>query len=80
MKRIKAAVELSDRYITDRYLPDKAIDPIDEAASRAAEILYCSAGCEGLGRKLENLQKEKEEAVMNQNYEKAAKIRDEEQK
>jgi ATP-dependent Clp protease ATP-binding subunit ClpC len=78
---IKAAVELSDRYITDRYLPDKAIDLIDEAASRVRLRSYTAPpDVKALEEKLENLQKEKEEAVMNQNYEKAAKIRDEEQK
>jgi len=77
---IKAAVELSDRYITDRYLPDKAIDLIDEAASRVRlQSITAPPDLKELEARLENLMKEKEEAVMNQNYEKAAKIRDEEQ-
>ncbi|HHY81206.1 MAG TPA: ATP-dependent Clp protease ATP-binding subunit [Clostridiales bacterium] len=77
---IKAAVELSDRYITDRYLPDKAIDLIDEAASRVRlQSITAPPDLKELESKLEDLMKEKEEAVMNQNYEKAAKIRDEEQ-
>jgi ATP-dependent Clp protease ATP-binding subunit ClpC len=78
---IKAAVDLSDRYITDRFLPDKAIDLIDEAASRVRlQTFTAPPDLKELEDKLENLMKEKEEAVMNQNYEKAAQIRDEEQK
>lgn len=78
---IKAAVDLSDRYITDRFLPDKAIDLIDEAASRVRlQSITAPPDLKELEGKLEDLMKEKEEAVMNQNYEKAAKIRDEEQK
>ncbi|HHU50033.1 MAG: ATP-dependent Clp protease ATP-binding subunit [Caldicoprobacterales bacterium] len=78
---INAAVELSDRYITDRYLPDKAIDLIDEAASRVRlQSITAPPDLKELEDKLEDLMKEKEEAVMNQNYEKAAKIRDEEQR
>ena len=78
---IKAAVDLSDRYITDRYLPDKAIDLIDEAASRVRlQSITAPPDLKKLEDKLEDLMKEKEEAVMNQNYEKAAKIRDEEHK
>ena len=78
---IKAAVELSDRYITDRFLPDKAIDLIDEAASRVRlQAFTAPPDLKEIEVKLEDLMKEKEEAVMNQNYEKAAKIRDEEQK
>ncbi|HHT65906.1 MAG: ATP-dependent Clp protease ATP-binding subunit [Caldicoprobacterales bacterium] len=77
---IKAAVDLSDRYITDRFLPDKAIDLIDEAASRVRlQSITAPPDLKELEDKLEDLMKEKEEAVMNQNYEKAAKIRDEEQ-
>ncbi len=78
---IKAAVELSDRYITDRYLPDKAIDLIDEAASRVRlQAFTAPPDLKEMEDKLEDLMKEKEESIMNQNYEKAAKIRDEEQK
>ncbi|HHW71038.1 MAG TPA: ATP-dependent Clp protease ATP-binding subunit [Clostridiales bacterium] len=78
---IKAAVNLSDRYIRDRYLPDKAIDLIDEAASKVRlQAFTPPSDLKELEEKLEDLSKEKEEAVMNQNYEKAAKIRDEEQK
>jgi ATP-dependent Clp protease ATP-binding subunit ClpC len=78
---IKAAVEMSDRYISDRFLPDKAIDLIDEAASRVRlQSFTTPPDLKELEGQLENLLKEKEEAVMNQNYEKAASIRDEEQK
>ncbi len=78
---IKAAVEMSDRYISDRFLPDKAIDLIDEAASRVRLKSFTTPpDLKELEGQLENLLKEKEEAVMNQNYEKAASIRDEEQK
>lgn len=77
---IKAAVYLSDRYITDRFLPDKAIDLIDEAASRVRmQAFTAPPNLKELEDKLEDLRKEKEEAIMNQNYEKAADIRDEEQ-
>ncbi|MFU0800042.1 MAG: ATP-dependent Clp protease ATP-binding subunit [Xylanivirga thermophila] len=77
---IEAAVNLSDRYITDRYLPDKAIDLIDEAASRVRlQAFTAPPKIKELEDRLENLKKEKEEAVMNQNYEKAAQMRDEEQ-
>src|SRR5690606_33173666 len=77
---ILTAVNLSDRYIRDRYLPDKAIDLIDEAASKVRlQAFTPPSGLKELEEKLEDLSKEKEEAVMNQNYEKAAKIRDEEQ-
>ena len=78
---LKAAVDLSGRYITDRFLPDKAIDLIDEAASRVRlQSFTAPPDLKDLETKKEDLMKEKEEAVMNQNYEKAARIRDEEQK
>ena len=74
---IKAAAELSDRYITDRFLPDKAIDLIDEAASMIRiESFVAPVELKGLEEKLEDLQQEKEEAINNQNFEKAANIRD----
>ncbi|HZK33933.1 MAG TPA: ATP-dependent Clp protease ATP-binding subunit [Bacillota bacterium] len=78
---LEAAVDLSDRYIPDRFLPDKAIDLIDEAASRVRlQAFTTPPDLKDMEAKLEDLHKEKEEAVMNQSYEKAAKIRDEEQK
>ncbi|AFS79320.1 chaperone protein ClpB [Gottschalkia acidurici 9a] len=76
---LKAAVELSSRYITDRYLPDKAIDLIDEAASRIRlKSVTPPPELNELEGKLEELNHEKEEAINTQDYEKAAKIRDEE--
>lgn len=74
---IRAAAELSSRYISDRFLPDKAIDLIDEAASKIrVESFIAPDDLKSLEEKLEELQKEKEEAVNNQNFEKAAEIRD----
>jgi ATP-dependent Clp protease ATP-binding subunit ClpC len=76
---IKAAVELSIRYITDRYLPDKAIDLIDESASKVKlKENTTPKELKELEDKLEFISKEKEEAVRCQDFEKAAKIRDEE--
>lgn len=75
---IDAAVELSDRYITDRFLPDKAIDLIDEAASKL-RILAFKDDDEVEDKKenvLEKLQEEKDQAVLDQDFEKAAKLRD----
>lgn len=78
---IRASVELSSRYIPDRFLPDKAIDLMDEAASRVRLRVYTTpADVKELRTKLECLLHEKEEAVTNQNYERAAAIRDEELK
>lgn len=78
---IFAAVDLSSRYISDRFLPDKAIDLMDEAASRVRLALFTSTpDIKESENKLSALLKEKEEAVTNQNYERAAKLRDEEQK
>ncbi|AZO96576.1 ATP-dependent Clp protease ATP-binding subunit [Halocella sp. SP3-1] len=76
---IKAAVNLSHRYITDRFLPDKAIDLIDEAASKVRLSNNTRPPeMKALNQKLEDLQKEKEAAVKNQEFEKAAKLRDKE--
>ncbi len=76
---LKGAAELSSRYITDRFLPDKAIDLIDEAASMIRVNAYIPPNeLKDLEEKLEELQQEKEEAINTQNYEKAAKIRDQE--
>lgn len=78
---INAATELSARYITDRFLPDKAIDLIDEAASRVRiKTVTAPPDLTQLESKLEELSQEKEAAVSSQDYEKAAKIRDEEKK
>ncbi len=76
---ITAAVELSDRYITDRNLPDKAIDLMDEACARLRIKLYKrSAPVRTLREQLEYTQLEKEEAVHKQDYEQAAQLRDKE--
>ena len=76
---IKAAVELSSRYINDRYLPDKAIDLIDEAASKVRMNSYTEPDSfKELKDEIEKLDKEKEEAIRVQDFEKAAKIRDKE--
>jgi len=76
---IDAAVTMSVRYINDRFLPDKAIDLIDEAASRARLKTYTEPeSLKKLEEKCEKLQKDKEEAVQNQKFEQAAQIRDEE--
>ncbi|AEF16358.1 MULTISPECIES: AAA family ATPase [Thermoanaerobacterium] len=78
---IEAAAKLSHRYITDRFLPDKAIDLIDEAASRVRlKTVTAPPEIKELEDKLNMLNKDKEEAIRTQEYEKAAKIRDEEQK
>ena len=78
---IRAAVELSGRYISDRFLPDKAIDLMDEAASRVRLRAYNTPpDVKELRERIESLRKEKEEAVNNQNYERAAALRDEEQR
>jgi len=77
---LEAAVKMSDRYITDRYLPDKAIDLIDEAASRVRlKAFTAPPDLKQLEDRIEKLSKEKEEAIRTQEFEKAAKIRDEEQ-
>ncbi len=76
---IKAAVELSMRYVNDRYLPDKAIDLIDEAASRVKMQTYTKPdSMRNLEDEIEKVSKEKEEAIATQNFEKAAKLRDNE--
>ena len=76
---IEAAVKLSSRYITDRFLPDKAIDLIDEAASRVRLQTYTApVDVKTLEDEIERLSKEKEAAVVSQEYEKAAQYRDEE--
>ena len=74
---IKAAVELSERYINDRYLPDKAIDLMDEAASKVKMQTYTKPdSIKELEAKIEKTSKEKEEAIATQNFETAAKLRD----
>ncbi len=78
---IKMAVNLSVRYINDRYLPDKAIDIIDEACSKIKlKTVTTPQNILDLENKLVKLSKEKEEAIISQTFEKAAKVRDEERK
>ena len=74
---IEAAVKLSIRYVNDRFLPDKAIDLIDEASSKARLRTYTEPdGLKELQEKIEKTKNEKEEAVLNQKFEKAAELRD----
>ena len=76
---INACVELSSRYINDRFLPDKAIDLMDEAASRLRMKSYMEPDSfKFIQDEIEKLDKEKEDAIRVQDFEKAAKLRDEE--
>ncbi|KGA98345.1 ATP-dependent Clp protease ATP-binding protein [Alkalihalobacillus alcalophilus ATCC 27647 = CGMCC 1.3604] len=78
---ISEAVKLSDRYITDRFLPDKAIDLIDEAASKVRLRSYTAPpNLKELEQRLEETRKEKDAAVQSQEFEKAASLRDSEQR
>ncbi|KML26956.1 ATP-dependent protease ATP-binding subunit ClpC [Rossellomorea marisflavi] len=78
---IDAAVKLSDRYISDRFLPDKAIDLIDEAGSKVRLRSYTTPpNLKELEARLEEIRKEKDAAVQSQEFEKAASLRDSEQK
>ena len=78
---IVAAVDLSIRYITDRFLPDKAIDLIDEAASKVRlKENTPPMSIKELEEKIQSIDKEKEEAIRGQDFEKAAKVRDEQSK
>ncbi|MCL2354305.1 MAG: ATP-dependent Clp protease ATP-binding subunit [Oscillospiraceae bacterium] len=78
---IESAVKFSSRYINDRFLPDKAIDLIDEASSKAKlKIDTQPEELKKLEKNIEKLQKEKEEMVHVQDFEKAAKLRDKEKK
>ncbi len=77
---LTAAVSLSSRYITDRFLPDKAIDVVDEAASKVRmKVFSASPDVKALEDRLNTVKKEKEAAVTSQDFEKAAELRDEEQ-
>ena len=78
---IEAAVTLSSRYIADRYLPDKAIDLIDEGASKVRlASLTSPPDVKNLEDEIERLEKEKASAVNEQDFERAAKLRDEQKK
>ena len=76
---IQAAVDLSHRYIQDRFLPDKAIDLIDEAGSKL-NLTIEAVEEESAKARLTQIYKEKEQALKEEAYEKAAKLRDEEEK
>ncbi|MDD6735768.1 MAG: ATP-dependent Clp protease ATP-binding subunit [Clostridiales bacterium] len=76
---LEAAAKLSERYITDRFLPDKAIDLMDEAASKKRlSALTAPDNVKSLEKEAEELRKEKQEAIISQNFEKAAELRDRE--
>jgi ATP-dependent Clp protease ATP-binding subunit ClpC len=78
-KAIEAAAKLSDRYITGRFLPDKAIDVMDEAGSRARiTTLNRPPEIEALGKEIEEVCTKKEQAIAAQHFEEAAKYRDQE--
>jgi ATP-dependent Clp protease ATP-binding subunit ClpC len=76
---LEAAAKLADRYIADRFLPDKAIDLIDEAGSRVRLLRYQRSPEEkAVDEKLRQIQKDKDDAVRNQDFDKAGQLRDEE--
>jgi len=78
---LRAAARLSDRYVTDRYLPDKAIDLIDEAASKVRlKALVAPPELKDLEERIEKTRLEKESAIKNEEFEKAAELRDLEQR
>ncbi len=80
-KAIEAAVKMSDRYITDRFLPDKAIDVLDEAGSRVhLANVHAPKNIEELEKKIEDVKGEKNLVVKTQNFEEAARLRDLEKK
>ena len=76
---LKAAVDLSDRYITDRFMPDKAIDLIDEASAKLRiENLVTPSSIKEINTKIEKIMEEKENAVDSEDFEKAAELKDKE--
>ena len=76
---VNAAVNLSDRYVTDRFLPDKAIDLIDEAAAKVRiENLTTPPDLKNIENEVEKVTKQKEDAIKVQDFEKAASLRDKE--
>ncbi|HHW23229.1 MAG TPA: ATP-dependent Clp protease ATP-binding subunit [Clostridiaceae bacterium] len=80
-KAIEAAVKLSTRYINDRYLPDKAIDLIDEASSKVRlKSFTAPPDLKDLEHRIDEIHKMKEDAIVSQEFEKAAALRDEENK
>ena len=80
-KALDVAVEYSDRYITDRFMPDKAIDLIDEAAAKVRiENLVIPPSIKCIELEIEIISKDKEEAIREQDFEKAAALRDDEKR
>lgn len=78
---IKACVRLSDRYISDRFLPDKAIDVMDEVGARVhLKNIHVPKHIEEIEKQIEDIKEQKNLAVKNQQYEKAADLRDDESK
>jgi ATP-dependent Clp protease ATP-binding subunit ClpC len=78
---IKACVKLSDRYVSDRFLPDKAIDVLDEVGARThLKNIHVPEYIEELEKQIEEIKEQKNQAVKNQQYEKAAELRDNESK
>src|SRR6185312_8438157 len=78
---IEACVKLSDRYISDRFLPDKAIDVLDEAGARVhINNIHVPSDIVKLEEQIENIKKEKNKVVKSQKYEEAAQLRDKEKK
>ncbi|MBX6377046.1 MAG: ATP-dependent Clp protease ATP-binding subunit [Clostridia bacterium] len=78
---LETAARLADRYVSDRFLPDKAIDLIDEAASRVRlKAFVVPPELKEMEERLEEIRKEKEAAVQSQEFEKAARLRDQEQR
>jgi len=78
---VEAAVKLSDRYITDRFLPDKAIDVLDEAGSRARiTTMTRPPEVKSMEADIEDIKGKKEKAIKNQDFEGAAQMRDQEKK
>ena len=76
---LEEAAKLSDRYVSGRFLPDKAVDLIDEAGSRSRlAVLTAPPQIKDLEKKVENLKKEKESLIKSQDFEKAADLRDQE--
>jgi ATP-dependent Clp protease ATP-binding subunit ClpC len=78
---IEGCVRLSDRYISDRFLPDKAIDVLDEAGARVhINNIHVPEDIVNLEEQIENIKKEKNRVVKSQKYEEAAQLRDREKK
>ena len=75
---LEAAAHLGDRYISDRFLPDKAIDLIDEAGSRVRLINSKPPEAKEIDKELRQIQKQKEESVRDQNFDQAGQLREKE--